>query len=173
MRALITGMGCITPWGSPFRFERRSSLASAAAPVERFTAEGLRNDSPAMRPCVPPSWAAVDSLTSPDLLFLACAVDQALAAAALGSGPLQMGIVLSTNFAGSSELDRAFGLSGATPKFEAWSFDAGIPLLVGGLDISGPALTLSISCASGTAPCPGCRLDRMGRAVPLSWGVRA
>jgi 3-oxoacyl-[acyl-carrier-protein] synthase II len=155
MRALITGMGCITPLGQSVpEFERRLFAGECGlAPVERFPTEGLRNDlAGEVRPLpVPPSWAAVDSLTSPDLLFLACAVDQALAAAALGSGPLQMGIVLSTNFAGSSELDRAFGLSGATPKLEAWSFDAGIPLLVGGLDISGPALTLSISCASGTS----------------------
>lgn len=159
MRALVTGMGCVTPLGrSVEEFERRLFAGECGlSTVQRFPTEGLRNSlAGEVRPLPEvPAWAVVDPSASPELAFLAAAVDQAIADAALDATAVPVGLVLSTNFAGSTELDSAFGALGGpstrTARLERWSYDAGINLLVRGLGFEGPAMVLSISCASGTS----------------------
>jgi 3-oxoacyl-(acyl-carrier-protein) synthase len=91
---------------------------------------------------------------SRELGFLAAASDEALRDAGLDlpAGEFRAGCVASTNFAGSDAMERLRAGDGtAASMFGAMLFDAGPRMLADSLGLRGPAMTLSISCASGTS----------------------
>jgi 3-oxoacyl-(acyl-carrier-protein) synthase len=156
MQAVVTGMGCVSPLGTDvLAFEERLFAgACGLSPIRRFDTEGLRNSLAGEIDPIPdaPAWARVDPAVSPELVFLARAVQEALEAAGDPDLGGTYGMVLSTNFAGSTAIDGYFGgqAEGGADLARA-RFDAGPKLLVEGLGLRGPATTLSISCASGTS----------------------
>jgi len=155
-RALVTGMGCVTPLGvSVPEFEDRLFAGECGlSEVRRFPTQGLRNPLAGEVKTVPslPAWTPPVSAATPDLRFLGAAVDEALRAAGLDPATgwgTDAGCVLSTNFAGAAALD-AVGPADV-PPLPPLLFDAGLRMLVEGLHLRGPSLTLSMSCASGTS----------------------
>jgi 3-oxoacyl-(acyl-carrier-protein) synthase len=158
-RALITGMGCVTPLGGsvaalePGLFGGECGLA----PIRRFPTDGLRSDlggEIATPPPLPP-WADPDRVSlSRELGFLAAAVQEATADAGLASQlrGSRVGCVASTNFAGSGAMERVHASDPPSAEaFGAMLFDAGPRMLADCLGLRGPSVALSISCASGTS----------------------
>jgi len=155
-RSLVTGMGCVTPLGmSVPEFETRLFAGECGlSAVQRFPTEGLRNPLAGEIKVIPPSpaWAPTAEADTPDLRFLAAAVDEAVRAAGLDPASdlaRDVACVLSTNFGGAAMLD-AIGPSDV-PPLSPLLFDTGLRMLVDGLGLRGRALVLSISCASGTS----------------------
>lgn len=153
---VITGMGCVSCLGGCVsEFERRLFAGECGlAPVERFDTEGLRNAlAGEVKPVPPPPlWARQDAAASPDLAFLAAAVEEALQdSGLLADRPPLIGCVLSTNFAGCDAMSRFCDDLNDPTSFGAMLFDAGLNMVCRGVGVRGPSLTLSVSCASGTS----------------------
>jgi 3-oxoacyl-(acyl-carrier-protein) synthase len=151
-RAVITGLGSVSPYGRGVEalWAGLSAGERAIGPVTLFTTEGLRNSlGGEVSGYSPPS--------SPDeptraLRFLLDAIDEAVADAGLGEGgfdPERCGLVVGTNFGGMSAAELA--LTGRTADLSGYSFAGNTARAAERAGFSGPAITLSLSCASGVA----------------------
>jgi len=170
-RVGITGMGVVSCLGVGVEafaeglFAGRSGLST----IDRFDPTGLRNglmgvvrESPPL-----PHWAPEGTPPSRDAAYAFAAADEALRSAGLAP-PLsepRTGCVLSTNFAGAEAIARYAECPADGSAFARSRFDAVVAELVSALSLCGPALCVSVSCASGTAAIGlGSDLVRTGRA---------
>ncbi|MHC4916630.1 MAG: beta-ketoacyl synthase N-terminal-like domain-containing protein, partial [Planctomycetota bacterium] len=165
-RSVITGLGSVSPYGRgvPALWEGLSSGSRAVGPITLFSTEGLRNSLGGEVP-------GYDVPSSPDepsraLRFLLDAIDEAAADAGLEAGgfePDRGAVVVGTNFGGMSAAE--FALTGRTGGLSGYDFAANTARAAERAGFAGPALTLSLSCASGVAALSAAReLICAGRA---------
>lgn len=160
-RAVITGLGCVTPLGSIVSEFWRRLLAGerGVSRLERLNPEGLRND----KAGEVKAWDfkigdfGLDRYPSRACQFALCAARDALVDAGLSEAGTRsvMGAVLSTNFGGADMWELyvdSFREAEACPDyFDAFCFDHATRLFRQCLDVRGPTRLLSMACSSGTA----------------------
>jgi 3-oxoacyl-[acyl-carrier-protein] synthase II len=186
-RVVITGMGVVSALGHDAQcfWQGLIDNRSGIAPIDRFGAEGLRNDlaGQVREWAFDPSELGLDE--APDLAtqFLLVAAAEAVRDAGLSLEPgevaQRVGIVASTNFGGAPSWEAYVAglLAGeADPRlFEEFSFHSGLEHVVARFGLGGSAGLLSVACASGTAAL-GAAADaiRLGQAeVMLAAGYDA
>ena len=151
-RAVITGLGSVSPYG-PGAATLWKGLVSgrrAISPITLFSTEGLRNSVGGQVPGYPPPAAPGEPTRA--LRFLLDANAEALADAGLAAGafdPERAALVAATNFGGMSAAEGA--LSGGAADLSGYDFAANTARAASSAGLAGPCVTLSASCASGTA----------------------
>ena len=163
---VITGMGCVSPYGLGVDLLWESLVAGKDAihPIERFDAAESRVKVAGMVPEA--TLAAMDfpedpSLATADLglRYSAWAVREALGAAGLTQSdlpPADTALVMATNFGPSEACEEMYASAayGTEPDAEALReslLGHATAYLAGLWGINGPRATLSLSCASGNA----------------------
>jgi 3-oxoacyl-(acyl-carrier-protein) synthase len=190
---VVTGMGCVSPmgFGVPVLWDGLLAGRSALKPVTLFDASAFRN----------PLAGQVDGVPAPDAadptpraVKMLCAAAREALADALAmplAGPEELraraselpgfaraGLVTGTNFGGMSAVETALVAGAgnlASARLDRYLFGSAadaVAALTGCSSEYGPRLTLSLSCASGTAAIGNAfDLIRTGRAdVALACG---
>jgi 3-oxoacyl-[acyl-carrier-protein] synthase II len=172
-KAVITGLGAVSPFGKGAG-ELWSGLSSgrrAIRPITLFPTEGLRNANAGEVPGYDPPASSEEPTRA--LCFLLDSADEALEDAGLGEGAFDPGraaTVVATNFGGMAAAE--FALTGRTADLSGYDFARNTAEAAEVAGFAGPAVTLSLSCASGVAALvTALELIRAGRAdVALAAG---
>lgn len=185
-RALVTGLGAVTPLGHDVAGFWRELVRGnrAMRRITRFDPSGLRNENAGeVRDwSFDPVAYGLASPPDPACQFLLTAAAEALHDAGLGPDSVErsrIGATMATNFGGAVSWEQylASVLEGEPrpDAFEAFAFDAAVDLVRQVFDVRGPMSLLSIACASGSAAIGlGLDLIRHGRAdVVLCGGYDA
>jgi 3-oxoacyl-(acyl-carrier-protein) synthase len=150
-QAVITGLGAVSPLGRgvPALWDGLVAGRRALRPLTLFPATGLRNSLAGEVEGYPPPEPGGDSRA---LRFLLDAAAEAAADAGLSAGafdPHRAGIVTGTNFGGIGAAEPV--LAGKAADLSGYEFAALTSRAAAQVGLCGPALTLSLSCASGAA----------------------
>ena len=142
MKAVITGMGAVSPLGRGAEdlweglVEGRQGLKK----ISLFETKGLRNGLAGEIEGYPPERSETRAVR---MLIDACreAVDSS------GAKPSETGVLVGTNFGGMSAAERA--LHGGESVLGLYDFTHALDAVRSSLDLEGPGAVVSLSCASG------------------------
>jgi 3-oxoacyl-[acyl-carrier-protein] synthase II len=166
---VVTGLGAVSPFGRDVKslWDGVLNTRQCLGPITLFSVDGLRSNCAGQVK----GFAASEQSggESRAFRFLQESIAEALQDAALHAGnsevsdPDLAGMVVATNFGGISAAQEF--LTGKASDLSAYDFAANTARAAAAIGFCGPLVTLSVSCASGTAAIvTGLELIRAGRA---------
>ncbi len=152
LRAVITGLGAVSPFGAGAALLWDSLVAgkSAIRPITLFDATPFRNAAAGEVPGYEEGTGGETRAVS----FLIDACREAAGESGLAPGAFdaaRAGLIAGTNFGGMSAAEDALSPGAATSDLSRYGFGHAADAVAAKLGLSGPRTVVSLSCASGTA----------------------